>query len=85
MDYANYISGSVAILSFLGGIIFYHIKQSSRISVLENDLVNLEEHLKGIEIRLSQELRDLGQKLDRFIYSIAGMTARRLGSDDANE
>jgi hypothetical protein len=72
----NVMSMTVPVVSALGGIVFYHIRQSSRLSVLENDMHNLEEKILSLEARMSQDLRDLGQKIDRFIYALAGGNKR---------
>lgn len=76
MDYANLIAAACTVLSVFGGVVFYHIKQSARLSVLENKISTVEEQLESLEDRIGQDLRDLGQKLDRFVYALAGLNTR---------
>lgn len=51
--------------------IYYHIRLSSRLDRLEVEFKGLSERLERLEQALSQDLRDLTQKLDRFIYNLA--------------
>lgn len=59
------------LLVLMATAIYYHIKLSARIDKIELEFQNLSERLERLEQTVSQDLRDLSKKLDRFVYNLA--------------
>lgn len=51
--------------------LYYHMKAVSKVDTLQNEILNLSQRLERLETSISQDIRDLTQKLDRIMYTLA--------------
>lgn len=61
----------VPLITVVGGAVYYHSRIASRMDKVEVEFKGISERLERLETSLSQDLRDLSAKLDRFVYNLA--------------